>query len=83
MRGAITHIDIMASDIYLEFEDGSSLYTSFTQAKRLIKEGQPSSFTYSCADHEKSVAFLNSILHAYKTVGSQLVRNLKRRKPSE
>lgn len=59
-------IDIGEKKVYIEHMDLDSYYVSFHQAEKLIKEMKPEMLTYSCADKEKSVNFLNmKILNRY------------------
>ena len=66
---SIKYIDIMIKDIYIEYSNGGSQYISFTKAKNLIKKELPSEIKYNCADEEKSINFLNTLLTIYKTIG--------------
>lgn len=70
---SIKYIDIMIKDIYIEYTNGDFKYISFTKAKNLIKKEQPSELKYNCADEEKSINFLNTLLSIYKTDGDTLV----------
>lgn len=67
----IKYIDIMAKDVYIEYSNGDFEYLSFTKTKNLIKREQPHELKYNCADVEKSLKFLNTILINYKIANNK------------
>lgn len=69
----IKYIDIMEKDIYIEYSNNDFEYISFTKAKNLILKEFPHAINYSCADKEKSINFLNSLLNKYKAVENVLI----------
>ena len=70
---SIKYIDIMAKDVYIEYSNGDFEYLSFTKTKNLIKKELPYDIKYNCADDEKSLDFLNTLLTKYKIVDNTLV----------
>jgi len=69
----IKFIDIMEKDIYIEYSNGDFKYTSFTNAKKIIKKVQPKVIHFLCVDKEKSNNFLNLLLNKYKLSNSSLI----------
>jgi len=69
----ILSIDIMKSDVYIEYANRDMEYVSFTKAKKTIKSLLPNKFLFSCMDSEKSVNFLNSLLIRYKIKNDKLI----------
>ena len=70
---SIKYIDVMEKDIYIEYSNNNFEYISFTKANKLILKELPDAINYHCADKEKSINFLNSLLHKYKSVDATLV----------
>ncbi|MGD9552995.1 MAG: hypothetical protein AB7V28_01190 [Arcobacteraceae bacterium] len=69
----IKFIDIMEKDVYVEFMQNEFNYLSFSKTKKLIWEQLPTCIIYNCAEHEKSRAFLNTLLNKYKSVDNLLI----------
>lgn len=69
----ILSIDIMKSDVYIEYTNRDIEYVSFTKAKETIKSLLPKKFLFSCIDSERSVNFLNSLLIRYKIKNDKLI----------
>jgi len=65
MNKNIFYIDILKSDVYLEYTNRDFEYISFTKAKKLIFQYLPTTIQYECIDSEKSVDFLNKLLTKY------------------
>lgn len=66
-------IEILQSDVYLEYTNGDIQYLSFTKAKHIIYLLHQEQFKFSCVDHEKSNSFLNKLLTRYKIDHNRLV----------
>jgi len=69
----MAYLDIMEQDIYIEYDDKSFQYISFTKAKKLILKELPPVLLFNCADRDKSVSFLNSLLTKYKIFNNTLI----------
>lgn len=67
-------IEISKNDVYIEYINRKFEYVSFTKAKIIIFTNLSANLQYSCADEEKSVAFLNSLLTRYTIQDKRLVR---------
>lgn len=67
------YIDIMEKDVYIEYSNNEFRYLSFTKAKKIILKKLPTTLSYNCVDKEKSVTFLNSLLHKYKIINNILI----------
>ena len=63
----------MEKDIYLEYSNGDFKYLSFTKAKNLILKELPNVLNYNCADKEKSITFLNTLLMKYKIMDNTMI----------
>lgn len=69
----IFYIEILQSDVYLEYTNGDIQYLSFTKAKHVIYLLHQEQFNFSCVDHEKSNSFLNNLLARYKIDHNRLI----------
>jgi len=69
----IKYIDIMEKDIYMEYSNGDFEYLSFTKVKNLIFKELPNVLNFNCADKEKSINFLNTLLSKYKIVDNSMI----------
>lgn len=61
----IKYIDIMPSDIYIEYVNGNFEYISFTKALKIINYCKSINIKFTISDSEKSSNFLNKILTNY------------------
>lgn len=73
MNQNILCIEISKNDVYIEYTNRDFEYISFTKAKKLIFSTMSPNIKYFCADSERSVAFLNSLLTKYKIEEDWLV----------
>lgn len=61
----IKYIDIMPSDIYIEYIDGNFEYISFAKALKIVNHYKPINIKFTISDSGKSSNFLNKILTNY------------------
>lgn len=66
-------IEILKSDVYIEYSCGNIQYISFTQAKKILLKELHTSIKFSCCDSTRSVTFLNSLLYKYTIINDTLV----------